>query len=791
MEWIWVRSRIVRKTFPVVTMKESNRRFDSWRIRSFAACLVILAGCGRSPDYYLQKGNELFAQGKFEDAALNYQKAVQKRPDMGEAWYRLGLSRVKEGRDGDALNAFTQATQKSPSLTEARVSLADLLLRDYLADPRRPPRFYNQLKAVLPQLLANDPQCFDCLRIQGYVQLLDRQPAESLATFRKANGLRPMQNETVRGLVIALGQNKQTDEAEKLALSLIAKDKTYGQIYDDLYALYESEGRPGDAERMFQTKVANNPSVAAYRMQLAAHYYNSKKDGEVEATLRPLRDDSKTFPNGRLELARFYMRLAKWPEAQAVLDETAREDKARRQIALDLEFQAMVAQGHHDEALRLADRILKEFPADGGARFLQVSLWVDSKDASKASAASQELEKMRAERTNQPLFWQAMGQAQFLLHDMNKAEAAFRQAAALGAGFKQPRISLAELNLGAGKPADALRYADEAIAIDPLDGHARMLRATALMSSHRLPEAAAELNTLVKAAPQFEDAQLQLAIIDLSARRYAEAEAIFTRFYRPGNRDLRALTGLTQIYMVQRNPQRALDLLNAELKQSAEPSGVRRLLARTELAANQPDAAIQQYAEILKTPPQAATDYYMLAQTYRVKGDLPSAIANLELADRSLPNDPGVLSLLGFLLQQAGRNPEAADKFRQVLKLRPDDANTMDNLAYSLADSGGNLDEALRLAESAVRAAPRVPSYADTVGYIYLKKKMPEEALRTLQTVARNAPGNPTFLYHLGLAQLDTGNAAGARATLTAALSKKPSQAETARIQEALGRISR
>jgi tetratricopeptide (TPR) repeat protein len=751
----------------------------------------MLAGCGRSPSSYVQKGNGLFAQGKYEDAALNYRKAAQLRPEMGEAWFRLGLARVREGRDNEAYDAFNQAIQKTPSLTDAKIALADLAMRDYFADPRRPPKFYNQLRTLLPELLAKDPKCFDCLRIQGYLQLVDRQPAEALASFRKADGIRPMQNETVRGMVIAFSQNKQPEEAEKLALSLIAKDKTYGQIYDDLYALYQSEGRPGDAERVFQTKVANNPSVAAYRMQLAAHYYNIKKESEFEATLRPMKEDRKTFPGGSLEVARFYMRLAKWPEAKAILDETARQDKANRQTALDLELQALVAQGHNDEALRLADQVMKEFPADKGARFLQVSLWVDSKDASKASAALKELETMRTERSGQPLFWQAMGQAQLNLKDVKKAEASFKQAAAIGADFKQPRISLAELNLADGRPNDALRYADEAISIDPLDGHARMLRANALMSSNRLMEASRELNTLVKAAPQFEDAQLQLGLVDLSEKHYTDAEAIFRRFYHSGNKDLRALTGLAQIYMIQRNPHGATDLLNSDLKQSSDPNGVRRLLARTDLAINQPDAAIQQYNEILKTQPNSAPDRYLLAQAYQVKGDLAAAIPNLEQAAKIAPDDPGILSALAYLLQQAGRNPEALDKFRQVLKLRPDDPNTRNNLAYLIAETGGNLDEALQLAQSAVQAAPRAPSYADTVGFIFLKKKMPDAALQTLRTVVGNAPGNPTYMYHLGLAELEAGNAREARATLTAALEKKPSNSESAGIREALARITR
>jgi predicted Zn-dependent protease len=91
-----------------------------------------------------------------------------------------------------------------------------------------------------------------------------------------------------------------------------------------------------------------------------------------------------------------------------------------------------------------------------------------------------------------------------------------------------------------------------------------------------------------------------------------------------------------------------------------------------------------------------------------------------------------------------------------------------------------------QLAEKAMRAAPHDQSYADTAGFICLKKKMPEAALQTLRNVARNSPDNPTYMYHLAFAELDSGRADEARATLTAALGKKPSKSESAQIHQAL-----
>ena len=59
-----------------------------------ATCLVLLAltACGTKRGY-VEKGNALFQKGKYEDAAINYRKAIQKDSRYGDAYYRLGTQR--------------------------------------------------------------------------------------------------------------------------------------------------------------------------------------------------------------------------------------------------------------------------------------------------------------------------------------------------------------------------------------------------------------------------------------------------------------------------------------------------------------------------------------------------------------------------------------------------------------------------------------------------------------------------------------------------------------------------
>src|SRR5580704_13165431 len=79
-------------------------------------CIVVLCcmAC-RISESYLDRGNRFFAQGKYQDAALNYSKAIQKDPKNGEAFYGLGKTELKIGRTVEAYAALSNAADLLPA----------------------------------------------------------------------------------------------------------------------------------------------------------------------------------------------------------------------------------------------------------------------------------------------------------------------------------------------------------------------------------------------------------------------------------------------------------------------------------------------------------------------------------------------------------------------------------------------------------------------------------------------------------------------------------------------------
>jgi len=88
---------------------------------------------------------------------LLFRKAIQKDPDNGEAYYRLGLAEMASNRGLDAYEPLSHAVQLMPKNEPAKVKLADLTLALLLVDPHHPVSHYQQVEALANQLLNNNP----------------------------------------------------------------------------------------------------------------------------------------------------------------------------------------------------------------------------------------------------------------------------------------------------------------------------------------------------------------------------------------------------------------------------------------------------------------------------------------------------------------------------------------------------------------------------------------------------------------------------------------------------------
>jgi tetratricopeptide (TPR) repeat protein len=747
----------------------------------------IVVSCRQSPQQYVAKGNNFFSAGKYEDAIINYKKAIQRDPKFGEGYYRLGLAELQTGKIGDAYPALSSASTLLPERTDVKVTLADYLLLAYFENKNRPAMLYTQLTKLTDGLLAKDPNSFDGFRIKGALAWTDGHLKEAEEFFQKANVQKPLQPGLVQMWVQVLFRDGQSAEGERLALQLIQAHKDAGEIYELLYHHYQSQNRPADAENILRTKVNNNPTDIDDALELATFYAAAGKRDQMTATLQRVLDDRKTFPDARLRVGDFYGDLHDWPEALRQYQEGANANTQDKATYLKRIADAWLAQGKGDQAAGVVAGILKEHPNDDSAKAVNAALLLKTGQPDKVQAAVNDLQGLVKEQPDNPLLEFALGRALLVKGDQNAAVAQFRESLKKRPKYIPSIMALAELSLSKRDYPQALQYASSALAVNPRIGEARLVRTATLLGTQKFAEARAEITALAADFPQDIEVQFQLASLDLAEKKYAQAETRFEQLYK--KESYRALAGLAVAYQEQGQVDKAISRLTLELGKSPNNPAIHSLLAETAMRASKYDVALRQYQQLQMMFPRSAQVQLRLGTVYQLQGDLNKAIASFEKAKELAPHDPLVAEDLADALGMAGRHADAEASYRQMLELDPESASAMNNLAYTLLDMGGAPDEAQKLAERALQKSPRNPGFADTLGMVYLKKNRADSALQVFSGLTQRFPDNPLFRYHYALTLTQLGQMAKAKTELESALRKSPSDDLRKNIQSSLATI--
>ncbi|HPQ15835.1 MAG TPA: tetratricopeptide repeat protein, partial [Bryobacteraceae bacterium] len=441
------------------------------------------------------------------------------------------------------------------------------------------------------------------------------------------------------------------------------------------------------------------------------------------------------------------------------------------------------------EAIRILEEVLQKSPKDDQAQAMRAALLVHGGDPKQVQAAVNDLQQVVTRSPSNPVVRFNLGRALVAKGDLEQAKVQFQEAARLRPDYVAPKLALATLATHRRDFGAAIQNADEVLKLEPGNIGARLIRSSALAAVGNRDQARQELEATLKMAPESREALIQLGMLNLADRRYSEAEKIFTKLYEADRDDLRGLMGLSETYAGQGNYDRAMQLLEKELARRPGTAQIQLALGNLAYRAKRYDQAVRNYQEILKQQPNDGGVYLRLGETYRVMGDTKSAMDAFRRAKELLPSDAQPALQLALLLDSAGQYEDARSVYEQVLRIQPDNPVALNNLAYLIAEAGGDLDQALAMAERARQRLPTDLNVADTLGWIYIKKGLNDNAIAIFRDLVTRKPDVSTFRYHLGMALYTKGDKAQARKELQAALQLKPSPAEAAKIKELMDKL--
>ena len=374
-------------------------------------------------------------------------------------------------------------------------------------------------------------------------------------------------------------------------------------------------------------------------------------------------------------------------------------------------------------------------------------------------------------------------------------------------GVPEAHYATAMAASSAGFDERALAETQRALELRPDWEMAALLRVQ-LLSRESMGEAITFMQTFVDRYPQAHDVELVLARALIGEKRYSDARRHFDKLVKEHADRAEVVYPAAMLALQQNDTALGESLLKHLLTLSFPDKNLAYYyLGQIAEDGKRSDEAIAYYAQV------GAGEQYVPAQVRRsrliaAQGQFDVARAGLraaqaatpeariqlliaeaallrevkrvqeayDLLDQALAGEPGQTDLLyetALLAERLGRLDVLEARLRQLIALRPDNAQAYNALGYSLADRGLRLPEARALIEQALKLAPDDSYILDSMGWVLYRLGDNAGALEMLERAYRQRD-DAEIAAHLGEVLSALGRGDEARKLLLEAQRKNP-----------------
>jgi tetratricopeptide (TPR) repeat protein len=240
---------------------------------------------------------------------------------------------------------------------------------------------------------------------------------------------------------------------------------------------------------------------------------------------------------------------------------------------------------------------------------------------------------------------------------------------------------------------------------------------------------------------------------------------------------------LARAHLLNGEPALAEETLRSAIDAAPKDTSLKIELARLLSQSDRADAAAAILDEAARAAPDDLAVRDAQIRCYLTKSDLLAARKAADDLKARAPDQAVAFYLSGLVAQARAQSDVAAREFERALSLKPDALDALVALAR-LDSERGRPEAAIARVAAVVAAQPANPVLHDLLGELYLAaKQYPQsdgwvqlkrgevaQALPLLERAAERAPASNVIRYHLGMAQLRSGQPEKARTTLQSAV---------------------
>ena len=167
-------------------------------------------------------------------------------------------------------------------------------------------------------------------------------------------------------------------------------------------------------------------------------------------------------------------------------------------------------------------------------------------------------------------------------------------------------------------------------------------------------------------------------------------------------------------------------------------------------ADNDHQKAKEALQKALNINPDDVTALSALGYTLNQLKEDDEALVRLNKALSIEPENLQVISVIAMIHESRKDYSVSDSLYARAIKIDSSNVLILNNYAYSLADRGINLKQALSMAKKAIEKEPKNSSYLDTIGWIYFRLGEYKKAKTKIEEATKIEEKNATLIDHLG-----------------------------------------
>jgi len=613
-------------------------------------------------------------------------------PDDQASRVMLAQTYERSGRSQMALAAYREALSRSPDDVQLIVGAVTALFNA---------QEYDEAARILNRI-SQDKLADPALQNLQFQSLIRRGDFNSAANMLKEY-LITDPNNVPMGLSLAVLklQQGQFDDARRLLDELRAKDPNSLPTIVAQIELNVRQGKPDEALRLCDEVMKAHKNALPHLIR-----------GRTYASLKQLEKAAEDFdravsmepnnPDVWIARSDFYAFSKQQDKAMADIEQALAKAPANVSIqrrAVDM-FLASRQREKVQQANTIIDRSLEVNPDNADLRLLKAKVLLIEPTAPSVQDAIQILEKITQDRPEFSEAWVLL--AQILTNQGQSAKAIDTILEGLVHNDKDRTLLMMKAQAEAAKsPFLAIATLKQLLTLDPNDLTVTMNLADAYVATNE-PDKAEGLLTefLAKCDPSLKRVcRIALAAAMYANNKKAQAQAEFDSLEADDPNDPTPL--LTHVKMLTKD--KLCDTIEGKALDwyQKHPDDIQTVLTIAQVLAANDDATAQKAAE-----------------------------NTLKIALKDHGDDIRLVGTLAVLMQKLERNDEAAEFYKRVIEIRPDDVVSLNNLAWILCEYQDKHAEALDLAQRGLKLAPKYIDLIDTRGMAYYRMGKFTDAIR-------------------------------------------------------------